>query len=194
MSELYSFESEELKLIDSELGLNIEESFFPLLLPDPLLGSFDLPSGYNLKTISNDENQVVEAYFLKNDRMDGQYQLYYPSGKLKMNMYYQEGLLHGPVTFYQENGVILALSWFLRGKVQGKSKWYHKNNTLYSLQRFLDGIREGKQEYFYANGQKKTVQSFKNGLIDGDVFLFDEAGTLTRQYLYSNGKRVKQVI
>lgn len=113
--------------------------------------------------------------------------LYYPDGSIKMEQFYLEHDLHGPITFYSAQGHVLAKSWYIKGVKQGKSWMYYANQKLYSLQRFIDGKPHGIQEYYYKNGRRKTHLNYVQGELDGEVTLYYPNGNKKRQLHYKQG-------
>jgi antitoxin component YwqK of YwqJK toxin-antitoxin module len=148
-------------LIDPELGLNVNEPFDPLMLPDqPRLGQEVAPEYFVAGNIRG-----TEFFIEKNGCLHGQCRLYYVSKAVKGDMFYAEGKLHGPAIYFSEEGRILSTSWYLRGKQQGKCYWYYSDGSLYSLQRYKDGLYHGAQEYFHPDGTVKTVINYDRGVI-----------------------------
>lgn len=115
--------------------------------------------------------------------------LLYPSGNIKLEQYFKNCLLNGPVTFYSDEGNILARSWFLKGKRQGKSLFYYLSGKTHSILRYKDGLLNGVQEYFYPNGILKSRLGFIQGQLDGEVHLYYPNGDRKRELHFSSGLR-----
>lgn len=141
-----------------------------LTLIDPELGLFyqeQIPSGKILKS----------------------YRLHYPDESIKMDQYYLDGKLHGPVSFYSPEGRLLARSWFINGQRQGKTFYYYSTGEIYSIQRFFNGEFEGQQQYFYNDGTPKTILNYHQGKLSGEVILYYPNGANKRSIHFLNGKR-----
>lgn len=188
--EEYSIENSTLTLIDTELNLSIKEHFALMKIPQNLQENLRLSDGSFLKVIYNEEGIVEEAYLEKDGKRHGQSFLYYSSGQKKMEQYYDQGVLHGPVTFYSEKEIVLSIIWYVRGKKQGKSKRFYPSAKPYCILRFYNNKPHGNQEYFYENGKMKSLISYQNGVLDGETQLFNTKGETEREYLFSNGKKI----
>jgi MORN repeat variant len=157
----YSFEKNRLILIDPEFCLAVDEPFSPLELPKGAKHGALLPEGAIV--LEQDGEFSIE----KNGVRTGQYKILYPSGKIKVEAYYQEGLLHGPAYFFSETGQALATTWYIRGKKEGRVTLNYLSGALYSEQRFLHGLWEGEQLYYYPDGKLKSRLFFKAGRLHG---------------------------
>ncbi len=163
----YSYDGRTLVIEDGELGISFKE---PFILKESPIEVFQRP---------------IDAALLR----QGKACLYYPSGKLKFESIYLEGLLHGPSSFFHEQGQLLAKNWFIKGVQQGKGWYYYPSGQLYSLKRFRDGLLEGRQVYYYPNGRLKSILNYKQGRLDGDILLYYPNAVLQREMHYSEGKR-----
>jgi antitoxin component YwqK of YwqJK toxin-antitoxin module len=114
---------------------------------------------------------------------------YGPNGQLISEQFYQEGLLHGPSSFFNQKGALLALHWFLRGKRVGKAISYTSGGKISSIYRWQEGVLDGKQEAFYSNGQFKSILQYSVGKLHGDVLLYYPSGELKRELAFDSGKR-----
>lgn len=188
----YAFENGLLKLIDTEIGLSLEEPFTPVTVPPKPVNGKRATKGHVVRVRCFDDDSIDEAYMEKDEVPNGQYLLFYPSGATKMESYYVQGQLHGPSTFFQESGQVLTKSWFIHGNRQGKSWWYYATGALYSIQRFHDNLWHGRQEYYYADGTLKTVMHYTHGVLNGAVRLYASTGNLERELHYHQGVSVKQ--
>lgn len=143
-----------------------------LILKDPELG-IDYAEGFPENTLRREA-------------------LFYPSGQLKVETFYREGLIHGPSLFYAENGRVLAHSWFLNGRQEGKMWTYYATGPLHSLQLFYKGLKVGLHHYFYPSGLLKSLLPYKEGNLHGQVLLFSPSGLLIRKLAFKEGKRSGQ--
>lgn len=194
--EIYSFENGFLRIFDTELDLDISESFHPPAIPN------------NLKETPEWRNHepIREAYAYRDKIMEGECMQYFPNGIPKAKQYYQKGLLHGPSTFFNADGKLLAQSWFYKGKREGKTIRYFSSGRLNAIERWREGMREGRQEYLYPNGCQKSIIEFHRGLLHGKVELFypnsvmkfyssfiEGKKTGKEEFFYLNGTKISQV-
>lgn len=115
--------------------------------------------------------------------------IYYPNGTIKLEQFFLDGVLHGPVTFFSHEGSVLAKSWYAKGVQEGKTQYYYHSGALYSLQRFRQGLLEGVQNYYYSNGNLKTLLNYLNGQLHGEIWLYYPNGAKKRQLYFVHGKR-----
>lgn len=113
----------------------------------------------------------------------------YSSGEIKMEQFYWEGKLHGPVTYYSNDGLILARNWYVHGTLQGKGLFFYSSGKLHSVRRFKNGLCDGLQEYYYQNGKIKSSVGYANGKLNGGVRLYYANGKPKRELHFDNGKR-----
>jgi len=189
MSEKYHFQNGIMVLSDPELGINLQISFQPLLLPTWLRSSYAPLEGEKLVVEPAQDSTPLSAHFEKDGVREGQFRKYYPNGKVQAEGYYLHGKLHGPSMFFSEAGGKLAESWFVNGSLQGKSRYYYASGQLYAQKRYRDGKLEGLQEYFYELGNTRTLMSYSAGRLHGDVRLYWENGQPKRIAYYKDGKR-----
>lgn len=116
-------------------------------------------------------------------------QLHYPNGAVKLEQFYINGMLHGPVTFYSNEGSLLAQTWYNHGVQQGKAWFHYYTGQLYGVNRFIDGQFEGLQQYYYPDGRVKTLLSYLQGQLNGEVLLFHPNGQKKRELHFHLGKR-----
>lgn len=189
--EEYSYQNHSLKIFDDELGLEFQENFSPLRIPEEPKNNETLKDDHILRIHRNGEGGFEYAIMKGND-MNGEYQLTYPDGSIKLHCFYNWGKLHGPSTFYDDNGNVLTKAWYILGKQYGKCWWHYTSGKIYSIQRYVDDRWHGKQEYWYENGTLKTVMDYKHGEIDGMVKLYFPNGKLKRELEFSDGQFVKE--
>lgn len=114
---------------------------------------------------------------------------WYPNGQLKMEIFYQEGQLHGPSRFYTDKGGLIAESWFIRGKKQGISRLFYPSGNLYAIERYKEGKLHLEQEYFFEKGTPYLVSHYAHGVLEGEVLIYHYEGNLWRELHYKQGQR-----
>jgi len=179
-TERYTLLQDQLIICDPELDIE-------LIMP------FDLPrlSEHAPQIQERDpEGNLRALYLVSEGRRHGQCRLFAAEEeKVRSEMFYLHGKLHGPSVMYGDRGEVLAETWYCDGKRIGKAKFYSPSGALLSLQRFKQGEWEGEQEYFYASGAIKSVIPFKLAKLHGQVRLFWEGGSSKRLVHYVDGLR-----
>ncbi|MEM1283683.1 MAG: 6-hydroxymethylpterin diphosphokinase MptE-like protein, partial [Chlamydiota bacterium] len=174
--ESYRIENGFIVIDDEEIGLKISAPFSPQMIPERVIN------------LEKNDDYVKEIFMEYEEEPDGQYLCFNEECLLEGEMYYSNGILHGPSTFYSETGDILSRSWYINGKKEGKSWQRYDAEKLYSLQRFQNGVWNGLQEYFYKNGYLKSSLNYKNGELNGPVKLHYRNGFLKRELNFVDGK------
>lgn len=186
--ERYEMTQDHLTIIDPEMEIHIQESFFlPFLSPSEK--TLSIPS--NMEAIWNRNSQgILESVSLKKDGcLHGQSLQFYPSGKLKAECFYREGKLYGLSAFFSEENSLLSATWFYDGMPIGKSRQFYRTGSLYSLQRFKKGKLHGNQEYFYEDSSLKTSLMYQEGDLHGGIELYWPSGQLKRRAFFERGLR-----
>ena len=104
-------------------------------------GKFLLYAGQNHLAISGE---------LKNNRNNGIWTYYYPSGKIESTGTFKDDIAIGNWTFYYEDGTIKEEGFYIQGERDGKWVMYNENGIIQSQVTFEQGkaISEIKTERF----------------------------------------------
>jgi len=187
----YEFKNHKLVICDKRIGLQYEEKYDPVRLPEDLKNGLKLRDDHILKVFRFTDGSF-EYHIEKNNMINGEYNLTYVSGKTKIQSYYNWGKLHGPSIYYTEKGDVLTKSWYIQGKQSGKTEWYYTSGEKYSTQSYLENVWHGKQEYWFVDGTLKTLMEYQKGTVHGRVALFYPTGKLKRELFFENGKCIKE--
>ena len=183
MKENYQFKDSRFIIQDSELGINIDTSFSPRMIPS------DFSKSPEMVVKEGAEGRGLRAYFEVEGKFEGQYLLYYPDGTIETECYYLKSELHGPSRFFSESGICLSESWFYHGKKEGKSTRRFLSGKLSTVERYKKGLHHGKQDYYYENGANKTAMTYKDGILEGEVSLYWPSGAKKRKVTFQIGLR-----
>lgn len=105
---------------------------------------------------------IAEGLILNDGTYDGEWEYFYPSGKILAKGVYENGKKNGTWTYYYENG-----------KTQQTGK-------------YTDGIYSGQWFWYYPNGAIRAQEFYRKGKLEGTIVEYDEAGNeLTRGEYYS---------
>ena len=183
MKETYEFKEGYLVIQDPELGIDINTSYAPRMIPSDFS---ELPE---MVVKKDEKGMVLRAFFHVDGNFEGQYLLYYLDGTIESECYYQKGELYGPSRFFSESGVCLSESWYFEGKKEGKVTRRFLSGKVASIQRYKRGLLHGKQEFYYDNGAIKTMMDYKSGALDGEVILYWPSGLKKREVSFQRGLR-----
>jgi antitoxin component YwqK of YwqJK toxin-antitoxin module len=119
------------------------------------------------------EDKVEEGKYMDN-RKNGIWTTYWPSGKKKSEITFVNNTAKGYAKMYYEDGVLQEEGDWENQRWTGGYKMYHPNGTpFYEFNYNKSGKREGKQVYRYDNGKV---------MMEGDMKDGKEAGTWEERY------------
>lgn len=132
--------------------------------------------------------KIEEGYY-KNDRREGVWKKYYPSGKLRSEINFVAGRPQGNYTTYYSNGITEEKGVWEEGKNIGEFKRFHASGKLHQHFFFAEnGKRNGTQYYFHENGNPALIVDIENGKESGQFKRFAEDGKLIEDKLFEGGK------
>ncbi len=141
-----------------------------------------------------DKKRVVEKGFYINGIKNDIWITYYPSGKVKHEITYQNGKPVGHAKFYYDSGVVSEEGFWNIDHWEGKYNYYHTNGQLaYDWNYNKKGKRTGKQKYYYENGNVKYTGVWQNGKTTGALKIYNDSGLLVSERIYENGKFARSV-
>lgn len=135
------------------------------------------------------EGQKVEEGKYSSSRKTGLWKAYHPNGKLKSEIYYENGMPRGKYKLYYENGKLEEEGNWDRTKNTGDFKRYYSNGQLMQDFKFTEaGLRTGPQKYFYENGNKRLEGTWQNGKESGSIVEYYENGDVSAKKNFKEGK------
>lgn len=187
--EIYELQNGQYKLIDEEIGLNLEDLFSPTRIDVKNPSETILKEGETL-IIKRYKDGVIHQVFVEYGGMrNGHFCTFYPEGRLQGESFYKNGKLHGPSSFYSEEGQRLTLSYFFEGEYQGKVRHFYSDGTLCRLESYKDGKLHGCQKYFFESGAVKSLLHYAHAQLSGPVYLYYENGQMKRESFFENGEK-----
>jgi hypothetical protein len=146
---------------------------------------------------------------------------YYPDdtdpekvGKLKLEIHWFDGKLHGPCSQFFKSGQKYLVCSFNNGDVHGRYQEWHKdgkpamdahfdhgkgvgtvtkwyaNGQMRSKATLIDDQFEGRIEFWWENGKPGFVRNYKSGKLQGKTESWDETGRKEGEAEWVNGKPV----
>jgi antitoxin component YwqK of YwqJK toxin-antitoxin module len=137
------------------------------------------------------ETKVEEGNYVDN-RKDGLWKKYWPSGKLRSEVNYESGKPMGEYKLYYDNGKLEEHSNWTNSKNTGEFKRYYSNGN--PQQHFVfaeNGKRNGVQRYYHENGKLAMEVNIANGNESGLLKRYNTDGSLAEEKTFENGA-VKQ--
>ncbi|HEX2934880.1 MAG TPA: hypothetical protein VHO72_05965 [Bacteroidales bacterium] len=111
------------------------------------------------------------------NKQDGVWRTYYPSGKLKTEEVYSVGLLEGYVKEFDESGTVVNSQLYQEGKLIDKAK--------------TDSVDFDEVVTKYPNGKIKTSAFYKDSLMIGIYREYDTDGNVVLSRVYDNQGRLQ---
>jgi len=161
----------------------------------------------------NGNPQIICNYI--DDKLNGPYLIFYPSGRRKEEQHYEMGIQAGISRTWDPSGNLIRVAEFRNGKLHGKvTEYYPDGSTKISgsfNQGFFDGLwlyydeaeqvvgegrftmGKGSQRAFYPNGWVRQVTPYTGNNKDGKEQIYRPDGTLSKVNQYENGKLLHTV-
>jgi antitoxin component YwqK of YwqJK toxin-antitoxin module len=135
----------------------------------------------------------------------GDYESYYPSGKLHHKFFYnEEGKKDGKQIYLHEDGTTAKLEYY-SNKTEDSSVSFFRDGTIrekfvrdqYLVSFYANGTKRSEniysgntrtEKFYYANGNLSQETSYKNGKRDGNCVLYYKNGTPKYGCIYKDGK------
>lgn len=128
------------------------------------------------------ENETIEEYF-SNDVKNGTTVYYFPDGKVKRTIPFENGLENGFAREYDHDGTVITLIEYRRGFVIDRENINRRDRN---------GLKQGKWKFFYADGKVKTEGTYRDDKRNGYFKEYDEKGMLTDVAKYINDVRQEE--
>lgn len=145
--------------------------------------------GYMVNDDAFGPNATVEEGSYFNNRKEGVWKKYYPSGILRSEITYKSNRPNGAYTIYYSNGQVEEKSQWVRNKNVGAFVRFYPNGEPQQSFFFADnGKRNGVQKYYYENGQLALEVNIRNGKEEGEMRRYYENGKLKETKVLNGGE------
>ena len=133
-------------------------------------------------TENYDTGQPKAKFFvnrIKPEVKHGEYKEFYPSGAVKIESNYKDGVADGPFSFYYEKGQKALEGAFLQGRRDGLFNEWHESGRKKLEYSYRNGALEGKWKEFYDDEKSSLMieKAFAEGKFEGDKLQYAEGGT-----------------
>lgn len=156
----------------------------------------EIPGSKIQKAFRYDPNgNIMEEGDLLDGKKTGTWIVYHPGekGLASIIQNYGDGLKSGLYMEINDRNQVKQYGYYLNDQKDGKwTKWNYSRREI--EEEFKEGKRHGFTRTFYNNGKDGTVQEekeFKDGVLNGTYKYYLEDGTVSIDYVYENGKKVK---
>ena len=155
--------------------------------------------------------KLTQGYFNKEGNKEGEYLVYFTSGKVSEKTMYKDGLKSGAHTTYYANGQADVINSFVNDKEDGLTKGYFSNGKLHyegwvvedekqqniiyynhkgdieSKNYYLSNELDGYSEYYYPGNVKDCDYRYNNGWLE-EIEQFDTLGNVLFKVALEKGK------
>ena len=107
---------------------------------------------------------MVEEYYV-NNMLNGEYKIFYPTGKLTKLAHYKDGQLHGNSKKYSQEGVLIEDLNYENGVLNGPAAFYELNGNIKQKGVYEDDLKIGIWE-FYTDGELTKSREIKVTPVD----------------------------
>lgn len=120
---------------------------------------------------------------------NGVFETYFPNGKARSRIEYENGEYQGKLQFWLPNGLKQQESMISNGETNGEYKIWHPNGQLALSMKYKDGVQNGMKQRWYESGEPWSYVRFENDRMVGELKQWFTSGKLERQGEYKNGLR-----
>lgn len=152
-----------------------------------------VPSVYGQKITTYydiDSTLIKETYTVNNledFQLEGEYNSYYNSGKLKSTGTYISNKPDGDWIYYYENGSPKTKGQLKEGVSTGHWEYFYENGNKRMEGELIANRRSGEWAFYYENGSEKSRGSYINHKKNGIWNYFYEDDKLKAQAFYEDG-------
>lgn len=145
--------------------------FYLILICYLPLFSFSQMKSYLLH--ESDTINVVDKDSLK----QGVWREFYAGGKLKSESVYKNNKKQGlEISWYNSSGCVKLERYFNNGQLDGPVTYYSRNCKKELIENYKNGVKEGLEIAYYSNGRIKSEGYFKKGNLDGVYKVYNKNG------------------
>lgn len=151
----------------------------------------DNPSLATVEEKNSSGTLLLEGHLFNNKR-SGNWIEYFPDGKVHLVVSYINGEKEGPYMEFDESGQIVTKCDYHNDQRNGIYRAYSYGRVT-EESTYVNGHLEGPMKKYYSDtGTIMEESNYKNGTMDGTAKWYDQAGKVTIQYEYEDGKLVKK--
>ncbi|MEO7988147.1 MAG: tetratricopeptide repeat protein [Chryseolinea sp.] len=129
-----------------------------------------------------------QHFFLKDEKTQGEVEIYSLCGALEEKLGYDQDKRKGPGASYYSNGAVNIQYQYADDKLTGEYIQYYEDGKLKSKSNYKEGLLEGNFISYYQNGKIKTGGAYVKDEANGPWKYFYFNGKLEKTGAYKNGK------
>lgn len=114
--------------------------------------------------------------------------LYYPDGKLKMQVSFTLSGKLCPVIMFHQNGIKMATGFYTNEKKDSIWNYFNESEKLTSTEQYRNGMKHGKWLVYFENGKPSEETNYKNDKKDGKHVKYFPDGKVKFEGTYVNNR------
>ena len=157
-----------------------------------LLTIFTLAACSKIEKIENknDSGVLLEKYSRRKDTFakEGQYQSFYPNGKVFEESWYVNDTLHGERKLFYENGPLQSVEHLEHGQYAGPFLKYYENGQISNEGQYVSNEMSGVWKRYFDTGELMEDVTFSKNEENGPFKIYHKNGKMSIQGVYENGE------
>ncbi|MDP2654324.1 MAG: hypothetical protein Q8Q08_09860 [Candidatus Omnitrophota bacterium] len=109
---------------------------------------------------------------------------YFPDGKLKAEVNYENGVPNGLGKIYFESGVVSTETIYVNGENNQSKRIYYTNGKLFQEVKFVNGYLAGDWKMYHPNGVLAEVRAYDDQGRQTGIVYYDEKGQIVTDGLW----------
>lgn len=141
----------------------------------------------NKKTEYDANGNKTKEYELKNNKLDGDFIVFYPNGNIKEKHKFKEGVYIDSSTYYDQKKQKIKIIYHLTDKILYAKLF--KNNILDSEGKYYSNQKRGKWKYYKKNGSLDKIFEYIDlcgKQYTNQSWYFNEKGESIKKFGYGN--------
>ncbi len=128
----------------------------------------------SFRVVEGDTINIIDKDSLK----QGIWRTYYPNGNLASEIVYKNGKKQGLEIHWHNNAskCVKQEMYYNSGVLDGPVTYYYKNCKKELIENFKNGVKEGIEISYHPNGHIKAEGYYKKGNLDGMYKVYDKNG------------------
>lgn len=119
--------------------------------------------------------------------LNGKLRQYYPSGIIKTEAEYKNGLRNGVLSHFYEDGKQSAYEIYNNGILNGGASTYYNTGNIKTEIYYVNGVLDGEYKGYYEDGSIKLEGKYSNGKKHGKERLYNRSGRAVNEIIYNQG-------
>lgn len=125
-------------------------------------------------------------------KLDGLCKWYYNNGNPSMEATYSNNILNGPSTRWYENGSLEEKAYYKGNQYDGVVEEYNVFGTLVKMSTYQNGVLNGLFYQWYDNGKSFVEGEYINGMMHGAWIMYYPDGSIGSSAVYNMGTGVQK--